>query len=128
VAWIANAVLIVHVLFVLFVVGGLVFVWIGHWRGWPAARNRRFRVLHLCAIAFVALETIAGIACPLTVWEYRLRGGEGIGEDFIARWLHRLLYYDFPAWVFSVAYVAFAAVVAATWLMVPPDARKAPRR
>jgi hypothetical protein len=121
--WIANAVLVVHALFVAFVVGGLVLVWLGAWRGWGAARNYRFRVLHLAAILFVALEALAGIACPLTVWEDRLRGASGT-EDFIARWLHRALYYDFPVWVFTLAYLLFAAAVVLTYLFVPPRKRQ----
>jgi hypothetical protein len=122
VAWIANAVLIVHALFVAFVVGGLVFVWLGASRGWSAARDFRFRVLHLAAILFVTLESLAGIACPLTVWEDRLRGGSADGA-FLARWLHRALYYDFPAWAFSLAYVLFATAVILTYLFIPPRRR-----
>jgi hypothetical protein len=122
-AWIANAVLIVHALFVAFVVGGLVFVWLGAWRGWRSARNFRFRVLHLAAIVVVALESLAGIACPLTVWEDRLRGGSAEGE-FIARWLHRALYYDFPAWAFTLAYLLFATAVILTYRFVPPRNRQ----
>lgn len=121
-AWVANAVLIIHALFVAFVVGGLAFVWIGAWRKWEAARNFRFRLIHLCAIVFVALESVAGIACPLTVWEDRLRGNSA-GQDFIARWLRRLLYYDLPPWVFTVAYLSFAFAVLATLLLIPPRKR-----
>ncbi len=118
-AWIANGVLIVHALFVAFVVGGLAFVWLGTWRGWVAARNFRFRVLHLAAILFVTLESLAGIACPLTVWEDSLRGGNANG-DFLARWLHQLLYYDFPAWAFILVYVLFALAAILTFLLIPP--------
>ncbi|HEX7812817.1 MAG TPA: DUF2784 domain-containing protein, partial [Burkholderiales bacterium] len=88
-----------------------------------AARNFRFRVLHLAAILFVALEALAGIACPLTVWEDRLRGTSGT-EDFIARWLHRGLYYDFPVWAFTLAYLLFATAVVLTYFFVPPRKRQ----
>lgn len=121
-AWIANAVLIVHVLFVAFVVGGLAFVWLGAWRGWNAVRNLRFRALHLAAMLFVALESLTGVACPLTIWEDRLRDG-GDSGDFVARWLRRALYYDFPAWAFTFAYLVFAAVVVLTFLLIPPHSR-----
>jgi len=124
VGWIANAVLILHVLFVAFVVGGLAFVWLGAWRGWNAARDFRFRALHLAAILIVALESLAGIACPLTVWENHLRGTAN--GDFIARWLHRVLYYDFPAWAFTLAYLLFAAVVLLTFRFIPPQKRRPP--
>ena len=122
-AWLANGILIVHALFVAFVVGGLAFVWLGAWRGWIAARNFRFRVFHLAAIVYVALETLAGIACPLTVWEDALRGGSVEGEDFVARWLHRVLYYDFPTWAFTLGYVLFAMAAILTFLLIPPRKR-----
>jgi Protein of Unknown function (DUF2784) len=67
----------------------------------------------------VTAETLVGIACPLTVWEDALRG-EHSDAGFIARWLRRLLYYDFPPLVFVLAYVGFALVVLATFLLLPP--------
>ena len=116
----ADLILIVHFAFVLFVVGGLPAIWIGAACGWQWVRNLRFRAAHLAAISFVALEALIGMACPLTVWEDALR--ETLAETgFVARWLHRLLYYSFPDWVFTYAYLLFAAVVAATWWRVPPQ-------
>jgi hypothetical protein len=67
-ALLADAVLIVHFLFVLFVVGGLLAIWAGALIGWVWVRNLRFRVAHLAAILFVMAESLVGIACPLTVW------------------------------------------------------------
>jgi hypothetical protein len=116
----ADLILIAHCAFVLFVVGGLPAIWIGAARGWRWVRNFRFRAAHLAAICFVALEALLGMACPLTVWEDALR--ETLAETgFVARWLHRLLYYSFPDWVFTCAYLLFAVVVATTWWRVPPQ-------
>lgn len=114
-----DAVLFVHVLFVLFVVGGLAFIWVGAWCGWPIIRNFLFRVLHLAAILFVCVETLAGVVCPLTVWEDQLRG-RPVESGFVARWLHRILYYDFPGWVFLTLYLLFALAVGTTFLLIPP--------
>jgi hypothetical protein len=119
----ADAVLVVHFLLVLFIVGGLAVILAGA-RRWPWVRNRRFRIAHLAAIAFVAAESLLGIACPLTVWEDSLRGGGGT-RSFIGRWVAWLLYYDLPEWVFTVAYCAFAAAVVWTWRAVPPRAKSA---
>lgn len=118
----ADAILAVHLLFVAFVVGGLGLIWIGAWRNWAFVRYFRFRVAHVAAIVFVAIEAIVGIACPLTVWEDALRGG-GSEIGFVARWLRRLLYYDLPPQAFVVAYVAFALVVLATFILIPPHRR-----
>ena len=66
--WLADAVLVVHVLFVLFVVGGFVLILAGAGR-WSWIGNRTFRVSHVAAIVFVAVEALLGFTCPLTLWE-----------------------------------------------------------
>jgi len=119
-ALLADVVLVVHFAFVLFVVGGFALILAGAALGWRWIRNRPFRYAHLGAIAFVAAEALAGVACPLTVWEYALRHASTDGPSFVARWVSRLLYYDFPGWVFTTAYVFFAIAVAVTLWLVPP--------
>ena len=122
-AFLADLILVVHFAFVLFVVGGLALTWIGAALGWRWVRDFRFRMAHLAAIVFVAAESIVGIWCPLTIWEDALRGAHA-EKSFVARWVHRVLFYDFPEWVFTAAYIAFALVVAATWRWVAPEPRK----
>ena len=114
----ADLVLVAHALFVAFVVGGFALVWIGHFRGWGWIHGYRFRSLHLAAITFVAFEGLIGMACPLTQWEATLRG-EAEGMSFVARALRAVVFYDFPEWVFTTAYVAFAALTAMTIRLVP---------
>jgi len=123
-AFLADLILIVHFAFVSFVVGGLVLVWIGAAAGWTWVRNLWFRVAHLAAILFVAGEALAGVWCPLTIWEDTLRGVQA-EKSFVARWIHRVMFYDFPGWMFTIAYVAFALVVAATWWGIRPRKRGA---
>ena len=118
--WLADLILIVHFAFVLFITGGLLLIWIGAMAGWSWVRNFKFRIAHLAAICLVAGEALIGMACPLTVWEDALRGTSN-DTSFIARWLHQLLFYSFPDWVFTAAYVVFALVVAATWHYVRPQ-------
>ena len=118
----ADALLVLHFAIVLFVVGGLILTWIGAAFGWMWIRNPWFRYLHLGAIAFVAAEALAGIACPLTVWEDMLRGNMR-AESFIGRWVQRLLYYQAPEWVFTLLYVAWAAATLVTLRLVPPRRR-----
>jgi len=116
---IADAILVVHFLIVLFNVGGLIAVWIGAALGWQWIRNPWFRYAHLAAIAIVAAEAALGIACPLTVWEDALRGGAG-PESFVGRGVRWLLFYRAPEWVFTSAYVAWALATLATLRLVPP--------
>lgn len=117
-AILADTVLVVHTLFVAFVVVGFALVWIGHFRGWRWIANARFRALHLAAITLVAIEGVVGMTCPLTAWEAALRG-ESADQSFVARMLHAVVFHDFPEWVFTVAYVAFAIVTALTIRLVP---------
>jgi hypothetical protein len=118
----ADLVLIAHFAFVLFVVGGLAVVWLGAAAGWRWVRNIWFRAAHLAAIAFVAAESLAGVWCPLTVWEDALRGRRE-EKTFVARWIHRVMFYEAPEWLFTTAYVSFAVAVAATWWWIRPRRR-----
>jgi hypothetical protein len=115
---IADVILVVHALFVLFIVGGFVLILLGA-RRWGWVRNRTFRILHLSAIAFVTAEALLGVTCPLTVWEDALRGVSA-ERSFVGRWVARLLYYNFPEWVFATAYCAFALAVIWAWRAIPP--------
>lgn len=119
----ADAVLVVHALFVAFVVVGLVMIVIGNWRGIEYVNRLWFRLLHLSAILVVVVESWFGIDCPLTRLENHLRrlaGAEGYQTSFIEYWVGGLIFYDLPAVVFTLAYTTFAALVAFTWWKYPP--------
>jgi len=115
----ANAVLLTHFALVLFITAGLPLIYLGAVLGWTWVRAWQWRAVHLAAIVFVAMESLLGIACPLTVWEDALRGNQ-TNLGFIERWIERIMFYDLPAWVFILAYTSFAVLVAVTWLAVPP--------
>jgi hypothetical protein len=119
----ADAILVLHLTIVIFIVAGLPLIYLGAALHWGWVRGWRWRAAHVGAIAFVAAEAIAGVACPLTIWEDALRGHES-GAGFIERWVHRLLFYDAPPWVFTVAYVVFALLIVATWFVVRPTRRQ----
>jgi len=120
----ADVILVVHFAFVLFVVGGFALILVGAALGCAWIRNPAFRYAHLAAIVFVALEALVGMACPLTVWEDALRRANADGPSFVGRWVSRLLYYDLPQWVFTVAYVLFAVAVIASLIWFPPRRRR----
>ncbi len=119
----ADALLVIHLAWIAFVVAGLVLTIIGFFRKWMWIRGLWFRALHLCAILLVVLEAWFGVMCPLTVWESRIRdtaSGTRYSAGFAAYWLRSIVYYDFPPWVFTLAYTAFCALVVLAWLIVPP--------
>ena len=119
----ADIVLIIHFLFVVFVVVSLPLIWMGRWMRLNFVRNLRFRLAHIAAILFVVVESIFGMVCPLTLLEDRLRGGESSG-NFIQHWLHRILFYEVPEWILATIYVLFAILVIITFRLVPPLPRK----
>lgn len=119
----ADVLLFSHVLFVAFVVLGLVLIWVGKFAGWAWVRNLWFRIAHLVAIGIVAVQSWVGVICPLTTWEMALRARAGdvtYRGSFISHWLEAILYYQAPAWVFTLVYTVFAIVVAASWFWVRP--------
>ncbi|MHC4217389.1 MAG: DUF2784 domain-containing protein [Planctomycetota bacterium] len=123
-ALLADLLVLTHLLFVGFVIGGLVAIVIGAFRGWGWVRNPLFRICHTAAIVFVALNALTGVLCPLTEWEYALRdrAGQVFESDisFMGRLVREVLFYEAPPWAFTTAYVLFALLVIATFVIVPP--------
>ena len=121
----ANAVLLLHFGIVLFVVGGLVLIIFGNLLSWRWVNSLWFRSTHLAAIAIVVAESLLGITCPLTTLESWLRaqaGSSAYGGGFIEHWVARLLFYQAPPWVFTLAYTLFGLLVAVVWVRFPPRA------
>ncbi|MCY1212328.1 hypothetical protein D9M68_120670 [compost metagenome] len=112
-AWLADLVVIVHGLFILFVVAG----------GLLALRWPRVAWLHLPAAAWGVLIEWSGWICPLTPLENTLRqaaGQAGYSGGFVERYLLPLIY---PAgltpavqlWLGLVVLVVNGAVYALWW-------------
>lgn len=119
----ADAVVILHASYVLFVVLGELLILLGWWRRWEWVRNLWFRGLHVLAILTVVAESWLGITCPLTTLEARLRSHAGQpveSSSFIGRLVHDLLFIDWPNWGFTVVYSLFGALVVISWVLLPP--------
>ncbi len=117
----ADLVLVIHFALAGFIAAGFLLIPIGAATGWRWVRKWHLRLAHAGAIVLVAAESLAGIACPLTVWEGWLRGDMPADGGFVGRWLGRLLYWDFSAVVFTALYVALALLAVMLWRWVPPD-------
>ena len=119
----ADALLSLHIMFVAFVVLGLLFIFTGAALSWAWIRNPIFRIVHLLAIMVVAVQAWLGVVCPLTVIEmnFRTRAGDVVyNGTFISHWLQELLYYDAPDWIFKVCYTAFGMLVIISWILIRP--------
>ena len=122
-SFLADLTLIFHVLFVLFILMGQMFILLGWWRQWQWPKNQWFRYLHLAAIGYVVLEAWLGITCPLTLLEDDLRNKalEATYEtSFIGHWLHYFLFYTAPEWLFIIVYSAFGLLVFLSFWKYPP--------
>jgi hypothetical protein len=120
----AGAVLALHVGVILFNVFGLIAIPLGGWLGWRFVRVAWWRLLHLGAMAVVAVQALAGRACFLTLWQDALIG-RGQGEPpLIMRWVDRIIFWPLPLWFFAVLYgLAWLYVLALLW-WVPPRWRR----
>lgn len=104
----ADAVLILHLGFIVFVLlGGLLVAW-----------KRGVLLLHVPAVAWGIFVELSGRLCPLTHWENQLRrlaGGAGYETSFVEQYLLPLIY---PAWLsVPVQYLLAAVVVLANLLI-----------
>jgi len=128
----ADLVLAIHFAYVAFVVAGLVVVWIGYFRGWAFVRNPWFRGLHLLCMAFVVLESVLGIECPLTKWEYALRLGAGEAggyeKSFMEHWIHRIMFFELEPSTFTFVYVVFFLALVSSFVWVRPRWPRRPER
>ncbi|MCQ4297020.1 DUF2784 domain-containing protein [Pseudomonas stutzeri] len=104
----ADAVLLLHLGFILFVLlGGLLVAW-----------KRGFVLIHVPAIVWGVFVELSGRACPLTHWENllrRLAGGAGYEAGFIEHYLLPLIY---PAWLSTPVQYLLAAVVVLANLLI----------
>jgi hypothetical protein len=135
--FLADAVVVFHLLFITFaVVGGLLVM-----------RWRRVMWLHLPAVAWAALVEVMSWPCPLTPLEnrYRIRGGEaGYPGGFVEHYIWPVIYPDgltdrvqflIGTFVFCVNAVAYVIVItqwrrrrAATAIVAPDSTEPAVAR
>jgi hypothetical protein len=81
----ADLVVMIHLLFICFIVGGVFLTWRWPWIIW----------VHIPAVVYGALIEFAGFSCPLTVLEndLRVRAGEaGYSGGFIEHYVVRVIY------------------------------------
>ncbi|WP_182868519.1 DUF2784 domain-containing protein [Stieleria mannarensis] len=121
--YLADITVAIHFGYVAFVVVGAIATLVGAMRGWRWIRNRWFRGIHLAMILVVVLEAWVGMTCPLTTLEQDFRSAAGeqtYQGDFIANWMHEVMFFDLDPWAFTVGYTLFGALVVANLVFVPP--------
>jgi hypothetical protein len=123
--FLADAVVVIHAMFIVFTVLGGLLVLRWHWVAF----------LHIPAAAWgVIVQLVQGGVCPLTPLEnhFRDRGGEaGYGESFIDHYLTNLIYVsDPPPWLHPALglFVLVVNVTAYTTLIVKLVKRRRAKR
>jgi hypothetical protein len=116
----AEAVLLVHFTVTAFNAAMLILVPLGA-RRWQWVRNRRLRLAHLVMMLLIALQTVLGQHCPLTLLEAALRAQQDDGRLFLMRRLGSVLYWDLPLEAFLGAYLMCSLWSLILWTLVPPQ-------
>ncbi len=114
----ADFVLVLHFLWVLFMLVGFPLAWL--------LRSRGLRLVHALGLAAYLGLAVAGRLCPLTVAEEALRRSGGAdfsySGSFLAAWIQRLIYVETwhaPLWLFQVLAAGYLAVVLSSWWWWP---------
>jgi hypothetical protein len=130
--FLADLIVGLHVAYVGFVIVGLLLILFGILLHWQWIRNPWFRLVHLLMILIVAFEALYDVTCPLTTWENDLRraAGQDVQDvSFIGRMLDSILFYDASnEGALRIGYYAVAALIVATFFLVPPRLRRRPAR
>lgn len=119
----ADVILVLHALIILFVISMLVATLIGGPRGWRWVRRPALRWTQLAVVLVVVIQNLRGRYCPLTYWENDLRSAAGQlthDSSFIDYWVSYFIYFDLPAFVFTIGYALFALFIGLTWWRWPP--------
>lgn len=133
----ADLTIVLHVAYIAIVIGGQLAIMVGWPLKWNWIRNPWFRGIHLTMILIVAVEAFVEFECPLTTLEYALRVDAGqlppnfreLEEyqiqdmSFIGRNLQAILFCRGITDILTWCYYGFAALVAATLILVPPRFR-----
>ncbi|MCU1334776.1 MAG: hypothetical protein JWO19_357 [Bryobacterales bacterium] len=122
----ANLVIILHLAYFVFVVGGFLGIVIGAALGWRWVRNPWFRIAHLLSVLIVLLEDVFDVNCPLNVLETSLRspGTEAVeASGGMGDLLDQLLHHTLSERVLDGLYWTLGPLLVLLFVFVRPDFR-----
>jgi hypothetical protein len=122
-ATVADVLVIVHLIWVLFMVGGVVVTTAGLF--WPRLLNHSgWRLVHLIGLLFAGWLSLVGRLCPLTALEYALRrmAGEPATQEtgFIIRLANSVIFPNLDQTTLSAVTVVAGLLVLGVCLWRPP--------
>ena len=112
-ALLADVIVTLHFLVVLFMILGFLGICVGWPLGWRWIRNPWFRGLHLGIMVYIVFNALRGELCFLTHWESAARERAGQSEpgeaSFIGRLFHELTFVEVSQdWLSRIYYVVGA--------------------
>lgn len=114
----AESILLIHLLVIMFSVGGLFMIPLGARLGWHLVRIAWLRILHLTVMGVIAGQALMGRACILTIWQAQLAGHRN-PQPLIMHWLDSLIYWHLPIWFFAGLYTTTFFYVLGLTVWVP---------
>ena len=116
---IADLILIIHFLIVIFIISLLILVPYGYYKKWIWVSSKKVRYTHVFLMSFVTIESFLGNICPLTVLENNLRGVI-TNQTFVSKYLSKIIFFNFPSYVFLTLYFTGFLIVIYFCLKYPP--------
>lgn len=117
----ANLILIVHFAWAIWMVCGVILALLGF--RWPRLWEWKiFRTAHLIGLVATATTPLwPGGTCPLTIWEWELRGGGAVEpHSFIIHWLDKLLFWNVNPVILSLISALGALATVVIFIFRPP--------
>lgn len=119
----ADIIVVMHFAWILFMLVGFVLTVSGFWRKGFFDRWR-FRILHLCGIAYVSVLAMMGKYCPLTMWENTLRAkyepNLTYSGSFIIHYVEKLVYPDINPLIIQIPTTFIAVFTVLLFIFKPP--------
>ncbi len=117
----ADLVVVIHLVYFVFVVGGFFYIVFGARKQWPSIRNPWFRTSHLAAVFIVLVEDTFGWNCPLNVAETSLRASTPDPPGPVGGFLDFLLHQTLTERTLDAIYWTLGGALLLLFIIVKPD-------
>lgn len=118
----SRIVAFIHLIYVLFVFLGIVFIYVGWIAKFKVIHNVYFRVIHLVAMMVVAVQQYYLINCPLTLLEKKLlflAGRSTYNGAFVAHLMNQY-HLNIPTELYLPLYVGLSVIFLVSFILIPP--------
>lgn len=119
----ADAIVVIHFIWILFMLLGFILTLLGFWQKGFFDRWL-LRTIHLFGIAYVSLLAIMGKYCPITVWENILREKYDFTltypGSFMIHYAEKLVYPDVNPLIIQIPTTFIAVFIVLIFIFRPP--------